>query len=72
MNESNILDKVVPAIILAIILGLMAMYIQTEENSLKIKGLKKFDSDTFKHVLKNHDDIIVLQETVRCMKKEPQ
>ena len=66
----NIIDKVIPTILIALVFGLFTMYSKTTEHDMKIQRVVKFNKDVFKHVLNNHDDIIVLQETIKCMKNE--
>jgi len=66
----DIIQRVIPTIILAIIFGIFAMHMAVASIELRQNHIIKVQEARFKYILQNHDDIIRIKEKVKCNEED--
>jgi len=67
---NNIIQRVIPTIILAIIFGIFTMHLTVASIELRQTHIIKVQEARFKYILQNHDDIIRMKEELKCNKED--
>jgi len=73
MTLDTIRDSLLPSLLLGSIFGLGTLYLDVQELKTKMKehlsNSKSYNDKQWKYIVESHDDIIVLQEELKCRSK---